>query len=182
MKKTLFILALLFIISMPVMFTPDAKLITRALYQTDTVDWQTIMLPAWLADKKLMTLGLKDCELSFDAEKDAGSAISFLVAAYGGDNVDNSRVEAYIIRLIKQGCSVDVLDEEGMTPLHSAVLFNQPDLVKFLLENGADMRKKISRPGKRVDGMQPLKFAKFLFASNDNQKLKDIIKIFKNKK
>ena len=154
----------------------------RAIYRTEVIDWKTIMLPGWLADKKLMTLGLKDCDLSFASNKDTESAISFLVAAYGGDHVDNSRVEAYIVRLVEQGCSINTLDEAGMAPLHSAVLFNQPKLVKFLLENGADMRTKINRPGKGVDGMQPLKFAKFLLATNDKQALKDSIKILKNKK
>jgi len=182
MNKVLFVLAVLLIMSMPVMFTSDAKLITRALHSTEPSSWQTMMLPAWLADFKIMKLGIKDCTLSFAKKKDTGPAISFLIAAYGGEHVDNSRVETYITRFIEQGCSVDALDQAGMTPLHAAVLFNQPRLVKFLLDNNADMRIKINRPGKRVDGMQPLKFAKFLLSTNDKQELKDIIKIFKNKK
>ena len=164
------------------MLASDAMLIQRAIYQPKSLDWRTVMLPSWLADLKLMKSGVEDCRLSFSSKKDNMLVLSFLAAAYGSENADNEKIEAYIARFIKQGCSVNAFDKEGMTPLHLAVLYNQPELVKFLLENNAEQRKKIIRPGGIVNGMQPLKFARFLHASNDSQQLKDIINIFTNKK
>jgi len=183
MKKIISLVVLLLVIglSVPVLFSSDAKVILRALYQSDEVNLETIMMPSWIADIKLRVLGINECNLSFTEQNDTGSVINFLVSAYGGEGVDNARVEMYITQFVKQGCSINDYDIAGMTPLHAAVLFNQPKLVTLLLENKADVTKKINRSGKRVDGMQPLKFAKYLLTSNNSPELKEIIALLQNK-
>jgi ankyrin repeat protein len=181
-KKGLFLLVVLTGFSLPVMLASDVKLILRALYQPKQFDWQTLILPSWLANAKLRTQGISDCDLSFSEKKDTGPVINFLASIYVGENVDTSRVEEYIAEFVSQGCSPDEYDLAGMTPLHGAILFSQPQLVELLLDNNADATKRIKRPGKRVDNMQPLKFAKFLLASNPTQELKDIINILQRKR
>ncbi len=183
MKKIItLILFVVIAFSLPVMISSDAKVILRALNKIDGARFETVLMPSWMADLKLKTLGVSDCTLTFSEKNDTGPVINFLVAAYGGESVSNARVEAYIAQFTKQGCSINEYGLAGMTPLHAAVLFAQPELVKILLNNNADMTLKIRRDGKRVDGMQPLKFAKFLLATNDSKALKEIVNILQNKK
>ena len=164
------------------MLSSDAKVILRAIHKTDGVSFDTILMPSWVADLRLKIFGIGNCNLAFSTNSDIGPAINFLAAAYGGKEVNNARVAAYITQLAKQGCDVNAYDQAGMTSLHAAVLFERPQLVKLLLDNKADMRKKIQRSGKRVDGMQPLEFAKFLSTTNNHQALSDIINILRNKR
>jgi len=184
MKKIISLIILFVVLGFfaTAIFSSDVKLILRALHQPKETNWQTMMMPSWLADLKLKTLGVSDCKLSFTEKADTGPVIIFLVSAYGGEGVDNNRVKAYISRFVKQGCNVDEYDMGGMTPLHGAILFAQPEVVQLLLENNADVTKKINRPNKRVDGMRPLEFAKFLLASNDTQELRNIIVILQDSK
>jgi len=169
-------------LSLPVMLSSDAKVILRAIHKTDGVSFETLLMPSWVADLKLKTFAIRDCNLVFSTNSNTGPVINFLVAAYGGKEVNNLRVAAYITQFAKQGCDVNAYDQAGMTSLHAAVLFERPQLVKLLLDNKADMRKKIQRSGKRVDGMQPLEFAKFLSTTNNHQALSDIINILRNKR
>jgi ankyrin repeat protein len=43
--------------------------------------------------------------------------------------------------LIKNGANIDVIDNEGWTPLMRAITSKNSDLVKFLLDHGADINK-----------------------------------------
>ncbi len=183
MKKSItLILFVIIAFTLPVLISSDTKVILRALNKTDGTHFETLLMPGWLADLKLKKLGISDCTLSFAEENDTGPVINFLVAAYGGKRVSNERIETYIARFTQQGCSINEYGLAGMTPLHAAVLFAQPELVKILLNNNADMTMKIQRKDKRVDGMDPLKFAKFLLKSNDSQALKEIVNILQNQK
>lgn len=183
MKKIISLLLLLLVIfSAPVMLSSNATVLLRALHQTDEININTLMMPGWLADLKLRTIGIGDCSLSLTEKNDTGPVINFLVAAYADESVNKDRVKKYIRLFSRQGCSVNEYDLAGMTPLHAAVLFYQPELVKVLLANNADITKKINRPGKKVDGMQPLKFARYLAKSNSHQGLRDIINILQNRK
>lgn len=183
MKKIISLIVLFVVLGFTstVMLSSDVRLILRALYQPEETDWKTMMMPSWLADFKLKTLGVKSCTLSLAEKNDSGAVINFLVSAYGGGGVDNVRVETYITRFVAQGCSINEYDMAGMTPLHAAVLFAQPKLVSILIDNDADVAKKISRSDKRFNGMSPLKFANYLQVSNDSQELRAIIKTLQAK-
>ena len=41
--------------------------------------------------------------------------------------------------LIQSGADIHFRDDEGMTSLSTAVLFNEPDMVQFLASNGAEV-------------------------------------------
>ncbi|MGH8560369.1 MAG: ankyrin repeat domain-containing protein, partial [Nevskiales bacterium] len=75
--------------------------------------------------------------------------VGLLTAAYGDSTSDTSRVLDVIRLLVKQGCDIDQYNASGLTPLHNAVLFRQPDLLRFLLEQQADpLLRIIAIPGK----------------------------------
>jgi len=73
------------------------------------------------------------------------SPLSFLVAAMDSErtNIDNAREIFY--HYLKIGCDINSEDDTGLTPLHSAILFKNPTIIVFLLENGADPKYKLRR-------------------------------------
>ena len=54
--------------------------------------------------------------------------------------------------LLSQGADPESASPDGMTPLHGAVMFNQPDMALWLLEHGVD-------PNPKYDGKTPLALA-----------------------
>lgn len=69
--------------------------------------------------------------------------VGMLTAAYGTPESDTSRVQDTIRLLVKQGCDIDQYSAAGLTPLHNAVLFSQPELLRFLVEQGADTKLRV---------------------------------------
>jgi len=77
------------------------------------------------------------------------SPVGMLTAVYGDPASDTARVRDAIVLLVKQGCDINQYSAAGLTPLHNAVLFRQPELLRFLLEQGADPKLRvIPIPGK----------------------------------
>jgi ankyrin repeat protein len=58
--------------------------------------------------------------------------------------VADGDIEA-IARLVNQGEDIDVIDEDGQTPLYRAVWKNSKQLVSVLLDNGANYRWRDSK-------------------------------------
>jgi ankyrin repeat protein len=54
--------------------------------------------------------------------------------------------------LFQQGADPNAASPDGITPLHGAVMFNQPFMARWLLDHGAD-------PNPRYDGKTPLAMA-----------------------
>ena len=180
MKKVVsLVIAAMVVVSFPVLFASDGQLILRAIHDPEKTSFQTTLLPGWLADIKLRKVGINKCTLSFPGSADVTPVVNFLVSAYGGDGVNEERIKDYIGLFSRQGCSVNGYDRIGMTALHSAVLFAQPELVTVLLENNASLLSRIKRPGSQVNGMQPLKFARYLSKTNAAPALQQVISLLK---
>ena len=89
-------------------------------------------------------------------------AYSFITAGYGLEGRKNDqRILQLSQQFLDKGANINSLFE-GFSPLHGAVLANQPELVRHLLENGADTKQKLDRPGRPINGMNALELAKFL--------------------
>jgi len=59
---------------------------------------------------------------------------------------DQPKRDKYLRYFVKKGVSTNKLSViDGLTPLHAAVVINDAELVKFLLENGADPMLKDSQ-------------------------------------
>jgi hypothetical protein len=63
--------------------------------------------------------------------------------------------------LAAKGADMDSRDN-GMTALHEAILYSETDLVRALLDLGANPKLKIARPGKSIDGLSAVEYAEFL--------------------
>ena len=57
----------------------------------------------------------------------------------------NGYTEVLNYLLSQEGVELDIADNEGWTPFHAAVCWNQPDAMKKLAEKGANMDLKNSR-------------------------------------
>lgn len=75
--------------------------------------------------------------------------IGMLVAAYGGSDSNPGHMRETIRLLLRQGCDINQYNAAGLTPLHNAVLFRQPELLRFLLSEGADpLLRVVPIPGR----------------------------------
>ena len=53
------------------------------------------------------------------------------------------------------------------TPLHMAVMYCDPEIVRLLLSSGADAELPFTKAGSRAEGLNPLEFSRFLRSRND---------------
>lgn len=88
------------------------------------------------------------------------SPIGFVVAAWEDDQL-TPRYEKLIDSLIALGCDINATGERGLTGLHSAVLFNNPQAVTSLLLRGADKNRFIVVPGSDGNSEIPLDVLQF---------------------
>ncbi len=71
------------------------------------------------------------------------SPVGLAGAAYDLHGNDTSRIRDTIRLLVKLGCDIDQYSAVGLTPLHGAIIGRQPDLLGFLLEQGADPKLRV---------------------------------------
>lgn len=63
---------------------------------------------------------------------------------------------------LSAGCSIDEADDVGSTPLVAAILYNEPELVRLLLQRGADPYRRISSPKPYMNGRDAFGFLALL--------------------
>ncbi|MBI3561656.1 MAG: ankyrin repeat domain-containing protein [Gammaproteobacteria bacterium] len=109
------------------------------------------------------------------ADLEQGAGLSFVF----GDSETRSK---FLNFLIEKGINVNKISPiDGATPLHGAVLFNDPELVKFLLDHGADpnMRKeKNVNSLPEYDNLTPLELVDVMSRNKpeiDRSKVKQIL-------
>lgn len=100
---------------------------------------------------------------------DAGADVNATWTRWGHNALSVAYDERMIRLLLASGCKPTGANySDGRTPLYFAIENDKPDLVRLLIEHGADVNAKIL-PKKKVS---PLSFAKEL-------KRKEIVKILK---
>jgi ankyrin repeat protein len=91
--------------------------------------------------------------------------LNFACANYGEAGNSKEKSLQVIRTLVARGAKLDSR-YTGLTPLHETILYSANDesveLVRTLLELGADADLRVSRPGKRIDGLTSIEFAEFL--------------------
>ncbi len=103
----------------------------------------------------------------------------------------NSETQAKFLNfLLEKGINVNkVSPVNGYTPLHSAVLLNDPELVKFLLDRGAEPTIRKEKGGgsasfTEFDNLTPLELAEKMSRNRpetDRSKVKQILEEHSNK-
>ncbi|HLQ86042.1 MAG TPA: ankyrin repeat domain-containing protein [Salinisphaeraceae bacterium] len=73
---------------------------------------------------------------------------------------------------LSQGLSIDAVGADGLTALHYAIRANQPAMVQFVLDHGADLHQ---RAGARQ--LKPMSYAYYLALRDANDKRNRIIAI-----
>jgi ankyrin repeat protein len=97
------------------------------------------------------------------------SPIHFVLNGYNYKGSGNNKIILEVSdTFLNQGCDINSYDSLGITPLHASILSLEPDVVKYLLKNGADPLKKAiegrdfqGNPEKRYIGMNSFEFAKY---------------------
>ena len=90
---------------------------------------------------------------------------------YGLEGFDKERVLNAASQLITLGCDVNALSRSGQAPMHEAILYNEAEVVRYLLAHGANPAVTISVPTtmqsatlRHYDGMDATQFARELDA------------------
>jgi len=114
-------------------------------------------------------------------ERDA-TVLGQTLRGYGLEGFDRHRVLATASHLIDLGCDIDQRSLTGHTPLHEAILYNEPDVVRFLLAHGADATVTIEVPDasesetlRLFSGLDSLRFVEALQAKSGHAENRDEI-------
>ena len=100
----------------------------------------------------------KQCYAVIMPGEEARPILNLLVSSYGLPDFDKAALQSALEAAVARGCDVNELGQAGLSPLHEAVLFNEPDLVRFLLAHGADIEQKIQRPDSAVHELNARQF------------------------
>jgi len=105
------------------------------------------------------------------------SPIGLIVAAY--PELDLEATGQLIKAVQRNGGDINAYDHIGVTPLHAAVLFNEPEIVTLLLSLGADpMLPRRHMPGMRptpTDGLNAGDYALWIKENGKGEPLDDRI-------
>ncbi|WP_139272198.1 hypothetical protein [Phytopseudomonas punonensis] len=88
--------------------------------------------------------------------------LTLMAAAYGESDERKGMALAQMNEALKAGCPVDEADQMGLSALNGAILYNEPVLVKVLLEHGANPKRKIVSPKTTLNGLDSFAFLDLL--------------------
>jgi len=109
------------------------------------------------------------------------STYSSLFAAYDVKGFKNNEIIWLSNRFLENGVDINSrMGSSGYTPLQGAIMINAPELVRYLLKNGAD--KKILTQSKSAELCQGLTSIKFAHCMHSLGKMDfaEVIKVLEN--
>lgn len=107
----------------------------------------------------------------------AEPAVALTASAFDLPNLDQREVLDLLSRFLAQGCSIEAADSQGTSPLNVAVLTAEPELLRFLLEAGADPSVRISNSRPWANGKNSLEFAQLLDKVKPSPRRKQIVEM-----
>ena len=162
-------------------YYPDAVLVPFALspVKDDSEDLELKVLrwaiPPWIAATKLKITGLEGCSSSLGRPEEKYPMISGLVIVNEYLN-DKEGVKEYITKYKSLNCDLNSTENFNVTPLQSAILARDVNMVHFLLSLGASIEVKTTKPiGKKEYDLNAIEYATLLSRSNDSSELQTIL-------
>jgi hypothetical protein len=109
-------------------------------------------------------LYLKHTDRVYSEDAYPYTLLNFTLSNYGQRGVDSASVIEVATLLLERGVDIDAYNAKGSTALHDAVIMCQTDVVKFLLDNGADKSILTNYPESisRTNQMTALQLANWL--------------------
>jgi len=156
-------------------------LATAIMQEPDDRDSFELAWPNWLIRLVVANYDFKFAK-NFD---DNQSKLQFILAALFEHEEGKSTEDeiGYVLslaqRAIDEGSDINNVASYGLSGLHEAVLFNSIVAADFLISNGAECNKVVSRPGKPIDGMGALEMAEYLSTKSDKNRA-DILAYLKS--
>lgn len=132
-----------------------------------TIGSMSVMAQAHTSDKRaeleqsFQYSDASQCHTKSPDGKDI-NIVNQLVAAHHLPTIDGAQVMIALQEAVKRQCNMNERDKAGLTPLAAAVLFNDAEIVDFLLKHGAEIDAKIERAGSAVDGMNVSEFLDYI--------------------
>nr|WP_288497571.1 hypothetical protein [uncultured Pseudomonas sp.] len=105
--------------------------------------------------------------------------LTLMAAAYGESEARKDMALAQMKQALEAGCPVDEPDQMGLSALNGAILYNEPVLVKLLLEHGANPKRKIVNPKTTLNGLDSFAFLDLLGKRDGKQDRKAIRSMLK---
>lgn len=163
MKKLLPLLLMPLLVSAPTMYVSESIILVRAIPEKDVYrDIIDVFIPGVLARGRISLYGLKKCSDLVEGAVEPHNLVNFLAAAHSKSDNNKALIRQYLSVLKNNGCSFEAVDLGGLPALHGAILFNDYELVQFFVKNGASLKSKINRPGKKSHEKNALEFTHLL--------------------
>lgn len=115
-------------------------------------------------NKRVKLIGENRCLISIDGK--SGALIPFLAAVYNEKGFKTEKVTKHIKSAVTRGCDVNSTDQAGFSALNAGILFNEPGLVRLMLDLGANPQLPISNDSKVFAGLNSFEFINRLISSN----------------
>ena len=79
----------------------------------------------------------------------------------------------YILNSV-DACDINIHSGDDYSPIILAILFGDIEIVDLLISKNVELKRKIYRPGKPIDGLNSLEFATLLESKADTEEKKNI--------
>lgn len=120
-------------------------------------------------------------ECTVTHEGRAEPAVALTASSFDLPNIDQREVLNLLSRFLAQGCSIEATDSQGTSPVNVAVLTAEPELLRFLLEAGADPAVRISHSRPWANGKNSLEFAQLLDKVKPSPRRKQIVEMLSSR-
>lgn len=142
-------------------------LVTLMSLSESEMSWNPWSKDMFLVRPRMAEWLLKNTEAPYECFRfNDDPAIHIVLAARGlGSAGADARLMSLLHELLKRGEGEK--RSQGLTPLHSAVLFCDVVAVRTLLEAGVDTTAKIESHGRRHDGLNAAEFSALLAGQDD---------------
>ncbi|WP_155952561.1 hypothetical protein [Pseudomonas sp. URMO17WK12:I4] len=108
--------------------------------------------------------------------------LTLMAAAYGESEARKDLALKQMKQALEAGCPVDEPDQMGLSALNGAILYDEPVLVKLLLEHGANPKRKIVSPKTTLNGLDSFAFLDLLDKRDGKRDRKAIRNLLKAKR